>query len=228
MRLLLVEDCQDQARFTVEFLKSMGHEVDCAMSAEAAHLSLRLGAYAAVLVDLGLPDDDGMTVLRAIRARDRVTPVIVITGRALVDDRVAALRAGANDYIVKPVAFEELAARLDGLLDRAIGRESNVIHVGKLRFDPADRHLECGDKVVLLPSRESALIELLMRRVGRVVRRDTLEHQLYGMGSEHGSNALDVLTHRLRRRLDRLGAGVEIRTLRGTGIALTDRSAPEM
>jgi DNA-binding response OmpR family regulator len=220
MRLLLVEDSQDLARMFAEMLKGMGHQIDWVASAEAARLSLGLGSYAAVLLDLGLPDDDGLTVVRAIRARDRHTPIIVMTGRSGIDDRVLALRSGANDYLIKPIDLEELAARLDGLLDRAIDRAVDLIRLGGLCFDPADRHLECRGRALLLPARERALIELLLRRAGRVVRRETIEHQLYGAAGDHGSNVLDVLVHRLRRRLHDAGAGVAIRTLRGEGLAI--------
>lgn len=229
MRLLVVEDSEQLAMLFGETLNSMGYRIDRVATAEAARVALGLMAsgqcaYAAVLLDLGLPDEDGMDLLRAIRAHDRQTPIIVITARSLIGDRVGALRAGANDYLVKPFDFEELAARLGGLIDRATDRMADHIQLGHLIYEPASKHLECRGKVLLLPARERDLVDFLLRRTGRLVPRAVLEHHLYGLGSDHGSNVLDVLIHRLRRRLKMSGAGVQIETIRGSGVVLTASS----
>jgi DNA-binding response OmpR family regulator len=222
MRLLLVEDNEELSRLLVDALIGVGFAVDAVSRAEAARLALDVCGYAAVVLDLGLPDDDGLGVLAAMRHRGDTTPVLILTARGAIGDRVKGLRAGADDYLTKPFAFDELHARLEAVLRRPGELLGHLLRCGGLTFDLGARQVALDGTAVPFFARERDLLEILMRRKGRVVQKQHLESQIYGMDSTVGSNALDVLVHRLRKRLDALGAGVVIHTVRGVGFMLAE------
>lgn len=222
MRLLIVEDHDDLVALLRRLLAEAGFASDHAGSAEDALLMLELGSYAAVVLDVGLPDGDGREVARQLRARGDTTPVILLTARGSVEDRVAGLAAGGDDYLVKPFAPEELVARVQALLRRSGLVADRPIACGNLRFDPATREVRVAGRPAVLFARELALFELLIQRRERVVAKAQIEAQLFGMEETLGSNALEVCVHRLRRRLAEAGASAQIVTVRGVGYMLAE------
>ena len=179
----------------------------------AGELALRGEPFAAVVLDLGLPRQDGPTLLRKTRARGANTPILVLTARDAIDDRVATFDSGADDYVVKPVDLDELAARLRALIRRSRGEPAPVLEIGGLRLDPAARTVSFERQPVDLQAREFNLLQELMSNAGRVLSRDQLERRLYPWGEEVDSNAVEVHVHHLRKKL----APALIRTVRGVG-----------
>jgi DNA-binding response OmpR family regulator len=220
MRLLVVEDSADLVSMLESLLSSAGYAIDHAGTVEDANLFLMTGHYAAVVLDLGLPDGSGLSVIRAMRDRRDHTPVIALTALGAVADRVAGLAVGADDYLTKPFAPDELVARLQALLRRSGTIVDRWIECGNVRYDPATRDVAVSDVPVILSARELELLDLLIRRAGRVVSKATVEAQLFGVGDDLGSNAIEVYVHRLRRRLALINASAEIVTVRGLGYML--------
>lgn len=213
MRILLVEDDGMIAAGLRTALRQEGHTVDHVAAAPAAAEALRGSAFDLVLLDLGLPQGDGLEVLRGLRARRDATPVIIVTARDEVRSRVAGLDAGADDYVLKPFDLDELSARIRSVLRRHGGRgEPSIEHRG-LRLDPATREVWREGAPVALSGREYAVLEALLLRPGTVLSRAQLEDRLYGWDEDIGSNAVEVYIHALRRKL---GADA-IRTMRGVG-----------
>jgi two-component system OmpR family response regulator/two-component system response regulator QseB len=217
MRLLLVEDDRmigDSLRLA---LRQEGHAVDWVYDASAANAALGSERFDLVLLDLGLPEPEtrgsGLDVLRSLRARGDATPVIVLTARDGVNDRVAGLDAGADDYLVKPFELDELAARMRAVMRRHAGRSEPVLEHGGLRLDPATRQVTLNGEPVLLSAREFAVLEALLQRPGAILSRAQIEDRLYGWGEAIESNAVSVYVHQLRRKL---GADF-IQTMRGVG-----------
>jgi DNA-binding response OmpR family regulator len=225
MRLLIIED---EARI-VEILRSAlsrsGFAVDAVGRCGDARAALEVNPYDAVILDLGLPDGDGLALLKDMRARGNAVPVLVLTARDAVEHRVAGLDTGADDYLVKPFAMSEVIARIKALLRRPEGALGAQLRSGNIAFDTIGRDLRIGETVLVLPRRESAILEHLMRRTGRVVPKTVLEEKLYGIDDELGSNAIPVHIHHLRRKLMNRGATVEIHTVRGVGYLLVDGNA---
>lgn len=206
-------------------LESVALATDSAHSAESAKLMLQLSRYAAVILDLGLPDGDGLSVLRELRGRGNPTPVLILTARASVLERVIGLDAGADDYLGKPFAIEELIARIHALLRRPGAMLGKVLEAGNLVFDSVTRETTVAGKPINMPARELEILELLLRRQNRVVPKPVVESQLFGSEDPSGSNAIEVYVHRLRRRLETAHAGVAIHTLRGIGYLLAPMDA---
>lgn len=225
MRLLIVEDNARLAALVAGPLGQAGYACDLAESLEQADAAIAVARYDAIVLDLGLPDGDGMDWLKARRAKGFGVPVLVLTARGALDDRITGLDAGADDYLVKPAATDEIAARIRALLRRPGGRASPVLHVGALTFDSAARRAHFGGTLLDLTRRETDLLELLMREAGSVVRRERIENALYAFDEEVSPNAIEAVVSRLRRRLQALGAGEMIHTLRGLGYLLEDRAA---
>ncbi|MCR5863946.1 MAG: response regulator [Aquincola tertiaricarbonis] len=223
MRLLLVEDDRMIGSTLRQALRLEGHAVDWVYDAKAALATLGSEAFALVLLDLGLPEPErlgsGLDVLRQMRARGDLTPVIVLTARDALEDRVAGLDAGADDYLVKPFELDELAARMRAVLRRHAGRAAPLLQHEGITLDPATRQVTRDGTPVLLSAREFALLEALMARPGAILSRQQLEDKLYGWGEEVESNTVSVYIHQLRRKL---GADV-IRTMRGLGYYLGRR-----
>jgi len=220
MRLLLVEDDRMIGESLQRALRLEGYAVDWVRDAAAADSTLASERFDLVLLDLGLPPGagvggpaDGLSVLRAARARHDATPVIVLTARDARGDRVAGLDAGADDYLVKPFEFDELNARIRAVLRRHAGRAEPVLSAGGVTLDPATRRVTRDGAPVPLSAREFAVLEALLVKPGAVLSRAQLEDRLYGWGEEIESNAVSVYVHQLRRKL---GADF-IRTVRGVG-----------
>ncbi len=178
--------------------------------------------YDAMLLDLGLPDSDGLTVLKKIRSLKRQLPVLILTARDAVEDRVRGLDEGADDYLVKPFAMPELISRIKALLRRPGGALGAILISGNLTLDTLGRDVKIGCNAASLSRREIAVLEHLMRRLNRVVPREVLEEKLYGFEDELESNAVPVHIHHLRRKLEKNGATSKIHTVRGIGYILAD------
>lgn len=217
MRLLLIEDNERLAGFVGTALAAAGFMVDHCTAANDGEAALATVRYAVLLLDLGLPDDDGMNLLRRIRKTTSELPILVLTARDGVDDRVNGLNAGADDYLLKPFAMEELIARINALLRRP----GHALTVGNLSFDTVSREVFVGGSVFALARRERSVLEQLMRRSGRVVPKDVLCDSVYGFEENFGINSIEVAVHRLRKRLLNVGATIKIHTLRGIGYLLT-------
>jgi DNA-binding response OmpR family regulator len=222
MRLLLIEDNVELARLLASGLAKAGLASDAVETAAAADLALQTRQYAAAVLDLGLPDGDGLDLLKAIRARRDPTPVLILTSRGALDDRILGLQAGADDYLLKPFALEELTARLHALLRRPGQFLGLVLEVGELTLDSHARQVFARGQPLALTARELSLVELLMRRSGRVVLKQHIEDQLFGLDGEVGSNAVEVLVHRLRRKLEPIEPRATIHTVRGVGYLLSE------
>jgi len=213
MRLLLVEDDALLGDGLEAGLAQAGFEVDWVRDGVAALHAVDAGGYAAAILDLGLPKVAGFEVLQRIRARGLRLPVLILTARDAVGDRVRGLDAGADDYLVKPADLGELAARLRALIRRSKGEADPRLRIGAVELDPAARDVFHDGQPVTLKPREFALLHELMLNAGRVLTREQLEDRLYRWGDEIESNAIEVHVHRLRRKL----APELIRTVRGVG-----------
>lgn len=227
MRILLVEDDPTLRPLVQRNLAAQGFVVDTASTLEAAEHALDAGGFDAVLLDLSLPDGDGTDLLKRLRARRSNIPVIAVTARDGVDDRVAGLNLGADDYVVKPFATEELAARLRAVLRRPVEALALRLAVGNVELDPAQGAVSVRGKGISVPRKELAILELLMRRAGRVVARGAIEQGVYSLGEEIGSNAIDANISRLRRRLSESESDLIIHAVRGVGYMLTVAPTPD-
>ena len=216
MRLLLIEDDAMIAENVQEALRQGGYTVDWADTGRAAELSLANGVYDLVLLDLGLPRKDGVTVLEEYRRRGGLAPVLIITARDAIADRIRGLDAGADDYLVKPFDLDELAARVRALSRRRTGQVQPVYVHGRIRLDPASHEVSLEGVALHLVPREFTLLQALIEEPTRVFSRAELEDKLYGWGDEVGSNTIEVYVHSLRRKL---GAD-QILTVRGVGYRL--------
>lgn len=222
MRLLLIEDEPELSQLVGGNLSRAGFAVDAAASLDEAQAAVKTMRYDVILLDRRLPDGDGLDFLKALRSRDDATPVIILTARDAVADRVLGLNGGADDYLVKPFAIEELVARVNAVLRRPAEALNLRLRVGNLEFDTAHREASVDGHAIQLPRREVGLLELLLRRAGRVVTRDALQDALYGAGDEIESNAVDANLSRLRKRLSESGADVRIRAVRGVGYLIQE------
>ncbi|MEH3122440.1 MAG: response regulator transcription factor [Sphingomonas phyllosphaerae] len=221
MRILLIEDDRALAEALTAALLQRGLTVDHAASLDEAEAYMAAVDHAAILLDLGLPDGDGLAWLRRRRAGGETRPVLALTARGSVEARVRGLHDGADDYIVKPFDADELHARLLAVLRRQGGYLGVSLTCARLTFDVETRTVRVGETVLTLSTRETELLELLLRRAGNVVPKRVVEDQLFGAGSDQGSrNAVEVYVHRLRKRLDEAGTGARIETVRGVGYLL--------
>lgn len=222
MRLLVIEDEARIADLVKAGLVRAGFAVDVVAQCADARLALAVTPYDAAVVDLGLPDGDGVSLVRELRTEGSQLPVLMLTARDTIEDRVCGLDSGADDYLVKPFAMAELVARTKALLRRPGGALGMTLKAGNIRFDTVARDVQVGDNCLVLPRRESAILEQLMRRLGRVVPKAILEEKLYGIDDEHESNTIPVHVHHLRRKLLDAGATAEIHTIRGVGYLFTE------
>ena len=213
MRILLVEDDEMIGQEVQLALRQAQYSADWVRHAQQADTALRTTPYDAVLLDLGLPDQDGLFVLKRLRERDQPIPVIIVTAREAIDERIAGLDAGADDYVLKPFDIDELLARVRALIRRSTGSSSVAYKWGSVWIDVASKRAKLKDETVVLSAREWAVLESLVMRPGNVFSRAQLEEKLYGWGEEVSSNAIEVHIHNLRRKL-----GSElIRNVRGIG-----------
>jgi two-component system OmpR family response regulator/two-component system response regulator QseB len=213
MRILLAEDDPMLGDGLRAGLRQLGFQVDWVRDGMAAERELATGDYAAAVLDLGLPLKDGLDVLQALRARKITTPVLVLTARDAVPDRIRGLDLGADDYVVKPVDLHELGARLRSLVRRSHGQMQDALRCGPVLLEPAARRVSLSGETVTLSTREFDLLHVLMLNAGRVLSREQLEQQLYSWGYEVDSNAIEVHIHHLRRKLH----PDVIHTVRGVG-----------
>lgn len=213
MRILLVEDDELLGDGLQAGLRHCGFAADWLRDGESARAALASEEYAAVVLDLGLPRLDGLSLLRGLRAAGNPIPVLVLTARDATSDKVNGLDSGADDYLVKPVDLDEVAARLRALIRRAGGQATPILRVANVEFDPAGRRAYLDGQALELPAKELAILEVLIRNAGKVISRAQLESALYGWSDGVESNAVEVYIHHLRRKL-----GAErIRTQRGIG-----------
>ncbi|MBK5568534.1 response regulator transcription factor [Ensifer sp. 2YAB10] len=220
MRLLLVEDELEMATALSAALGRYDMILDHAPTLDHALAALANHVHDGIILDRQLPDGDGLSLIPRVRALKSGIPVIVLTARGAVDERVRGLDMGADDYLAKPFAVEELLARIRALMRRSPDIAPMTARIGKLVFDFDGRQAQVSGQVLDLPRRELLVLETLARRQGRTVQRSTLEESVYGYDDEIQSNSLDAHVSRLRRKLAESGAGVEIHSIRGVGYLL--------
>jgi two-component system OmpR family response regulator len=221
MRILLVEDHAELADQIATRIEHGVFEVDRADTIESARESLQRAPYVLTLMDRRLPDGDGLSLVPEIRVKQPGIRILMLTALDAVDDKIGGLDAGADDYLTKPFNLEEMMARIRASLRRPGGDPAPPIVIGALSFDLCARAVSVNGHPILLHRRELTLLEVLVRRVGRVVGRKPLMAEIYGLNEEIQPHALTILVSRLRSRLDELGAGVEIHTARGVGYLIT-------
>ncbi len=222
MRILLIEDHQRLAQSIVEGLTGFGFGVDFFMTAEDGFSATKSISYDAIILDLGLPDRDGLDLIQELRATASWIPILILTARDGIDERVEGLDRGADDYLLKPFAMKELAARLRAVLRRPGGPLGTNIDIGNITLDTAARQLKVDGRTVAIPPRELDALELLMRRADQVVPKRLFEDSVYGLSDEVAPNTIEALVSRLRRRLETIEARVSIHTLRGIGYLLKE------
>jgi DNA-binding response OmpR family regulator len=222
MRLLIVEDNEELAELLAKGLQTAGYEADILSTVQEARSVLQTTFYAALILDLGLPDGDGLELLHEIRHRRNPIPVLVLTARGGLHDRVQGLRSGADDYLVKPFALEELIARLEAQLRRPGQLLGSSLRIANLEFDTQNRQVSIDERPQPLSARETAVLELLLRSKGRVVSKKQVQEHIYGHSGELASNAIEVNVHRLRKQLSDRGAKVRVYTIRGVGYMIEE------
>jgi len=224
VRILIAEDDPILADGLAASLRDSGHSVDCVATGEKADCAISMFEFDLLILDLGLPRMSGLDVLKRLRERNHDLPVLILTAQDGVDDRVRGLDLGADDYLAKPFALEELKARVRALARRGPAGKPAPVEFGRLTFDQAGRVARVGGAVLELSARELALLELLLLRVDRTVSKAQLLDHMCEWGEEVSTNAIEVYVHRLRRKLE--SAGVEIVTLRGIGYRIRETTPP--
>jgi DNA-binding response OmpR family regulator len=222
MRILIVEDNRTYGHLVAQRLAQAGLDSDEVTSARDARRAILTVRYSAVLLDLGLPDEDGIVLLRDIRSAGHTMPIMIVTARHNLEHRVQGLREGADDYLPKPFSMEELLARLHALLRRPGQTLGPLLTVGNVSLDTGNRQLKVGDSIQLMRVREQEVLELLIRNRGRVVTRRNFEERLFGLRTEQETNTLDVYVHRVRKMLANADATVKIHTIRGVGFLMSE------
>ncbi len=222
MRLLYVEDNEKLSRNTSASLQKNSFVVDAVHTGEDAVHSVKSYAYDAIVLDLGLPDIDGLKVLEAIKRVNAEIPVIICTARDTLDERIRGLNSGSDDYLVKPFDVAELIARIRAVLRRPGGALGLTLRAGNIRFDTIERSVTINAEPVRFSRRELELLEVFMRHKGRVLSREAIEDSLFGFNDPPTPNAIEVATHRLRKKLTEQRATTSIHTLRGIGYMLED------
>lgn len=222
MRLLIVEDNVELARLLAKGLKTSGYDADLLTTTTEARAALSTTSYAALILDLSLPDGDGMSILREIRHRNDPLPVLVLTARDGVHDRVSGLRTGADDYLVKPFALEELVARLEAILRRPGQLLGSSLNLANLVYDTEGHQIFIDGTPHVFSARETSVLEILLRRQGRVVPKKNVEDHIFGLSGDVASNAVEVYVFRLRKQLAEKGAKIQIHTIRGVGYLMSE------
>ncbi|MBN8807537.1 MAG: response regulator [Sphingomonas sp.] len=220
MRLLIVEDNVELAEAVRSAFERKHIRCDVAHIAEDAAILIETTTYALVILDLGLPDEDGIALLRRLRGAQRREPILILTARGAVESRIDGLSAGADDYMTKPFHFDELHARVQAVLRRGSTYQEHVLRAAGLELDIETRQVTIDGKAADMSLREVELLELLLRRIDHVVPKRLLEDQLFGAGDTLGSNAVEVYIHRIRRRLQSTGLPLTVQTVRGVGYML--------
>lgn len=220
MRILCVEDDIELADVIGQSLRLRGHVVDMVHDGEAADSAHFPERYSLIILDLSLPKIDGLDLLLRIRDRDQRTPVLILTARASIADRVAGLDRGADDYLAKPFALEELEARVRALLRRNTAAGARTLELGDVALDLEGRRVDIGGQQLELPRRELDVLELLLIEAGKIVSKERLLEHVFGIDDEVGVNAVEIYVHRLRKRL--AGANISIKTYRGLGYMIDE------
>jgi DNA-binding response OmpR family regulator len=220
MKLLLAEDDSKLLRHLAAGLRGAGHVVDCAQDGSEARWAIENGSYEALVLDIMMPQVDGVTLVRGLRRRGVTAPVIFVTARGEVRDRVAGLDAGADDYLVKPFSLEELLARLRALTRRNRGEVSQVLRVANLELDLVARSVRRGTENIELTNREFALLELLAQSAPRTVSKSAIVERVWDQRFDGGTNVVNVYINYLRSKIDQPGQPSLIHTVRGIGFAL--------
>jgi DNA-binding response OmpR family regulator len=222
MRLLIVEDNIELARLVAGGLAAAGYATDVVGSVGEARDAVRSVSYAAMILDLGLPDGDGLSVLLELRRRTDPLPVLVLTARDGLQDRVNGLRNGADDYLAKPFAVVELVARLEAILRRPGQLLGSSLNLANLVYDTESRQIFIDGVPKIFSARETSVLEILLRRQGRVVPKKNVEDHIFGLTGEVASNAVEVYVSRLRKQLGEYGAKILIHTIRGVGYLMAE------
>jgi len=222
MRILLIEDSARLRELLCEAIRDAGWKIDAFPTAEEGRLALAGAEYDLLLLDLGLPDEDGIDVLKSLRAAKVQTPILVLTARSAIDERIAGLDAGADDYLAKPFHNGELIARIRALMRRAPMASMPTLEFAALQLDVASRRVTCGDDEIGLTPSEKGLLELLMRNGGKVVAKPKIEHAFSEFGDERSSNAVELAVSRLRKKLDGYPTRAAIETVRGVGYMMRE------
>ncbi len=226
MKILVVEDEQRVAQFIQKGLKEEGHAVDCAYDGEEGGFLAEVNEYDLIILDLMLPKKSGLGVCAEIRERGVSTPVLMLTARDAVQDKVRGLDAGADDYLTKPFVFEELLARVRALLRRGSESKTPILKIADLELDPMSRRVMRGGKPIRLTTKEYALLEYMLRNPNRVLSRTRIGEHVWDMNFDPESNVIDVYVSHLRNKVDK-GFDVSlIHTLRGQGYMLTEDAPP--
>jgi two-component system response regulator QseB len=220
MRALIVEDQERLAGLIEAGLRRAGFAADQAGNLDLADVALSAAKFDLILLDLGLPDGDGMRWLKAARARGLSTPVLIVTARGELEDRVGGLDTGADDYVTKPFEMDELLARCRALVRRPYDTVGAVLISGDVALDTVARRVEVSGRDAEFGKRETDILETLLRRPGRVVTREDIEQRIYGFGEEVTPNALEVAVSRIRKKLADAGSALVIHTVRGVGYYL--------
>ncbi|MDS0862488.1 response regulator transcription factor [Burkholderia pseudomultivorans] len=219
-RVALIEDHQRLAAMVRQALSGAGIETDLFSTVSEASYGVNRGDYAVLIIDRGLPDGDGLTFLRALRAAGQMTPCLMLTARDALHDRVDGLESGADDYVTKPFAMSELVARVRTLMRRPPTLAELVVSFADITVDPQQRAMRRGAETVTLAQAELQIMLCLVEAAGRTVRHAALEHAAWGLGEAVTPNALEVTLHRLRKKLTALGAATRLANIRGAGFAL--------
>lgn len=222
MRVLLVEDNAKLASLTSEAMRSHGFAVDWVSSAGDAEEAMSTISYEAVILDLGLPDRDGLSLLEPVRRRAPSTPILILTARDAASSIIDALDSGADDYLVKPFVMGVLISRVRALMRRPALRHDTILSERNVHLDLSQHVTKVGETELQLSRREFAALELFLRRFNRVLSKGEVEESIYGFGEELSSNAVEVLIHRLRKKLQAAGAAIDIHNMRGVGYMLTE------
>lgn len=222
MRILLIEDSARLRELLCEAIRDEGWRIDAFETAQEGRDALREGSYDLLLLDLGLPDEDGIDFLKSFRDAGAQTPVLVLTARGAIDERIAGLDAGADDYLAKPFHNGELTARIRALIRRSPVTSMPILEFGALKLDVASRQVTCADHDVALAPSEKGLLELLMRNGGKVVAKTKIEHAFSEFGDERSSNAVELAVSRLRKKLEGHETRLSIETIRGVGYMMRE------
>jgi two-component system, OmpR family, response regulator len=226
VRLLLAEDSERLQELLSESLKQAGYMLDVVATAAELFSSVGATKYDLLIIDLGLPDGDGLSAIRDLRATGMSVPILIITARGSIDDRIVGLDSGADDYLIKPFNHAELLARIRALLRRPSELQGPVLRRGRTEFDQAKDEVRCSGRSIQLRLSERRLLAELMRRSGAVVAKSAIEGTLSQSSRDLSPNAVEALISRLRRALSDAGSGIVIETVRGVGYRLTEEDAP--
>jgi len=226
-RVAIVEDRERLASMLRQALASVGIQADLFSGISEAAYGLRQADYAVLIIDRGLPDGDGLTFLRTLRAAGQMTPCLMLTARDALHERVDGLESGADDYVTKPFAMTELVARVRSLMRRPVALTALVASFADIVVDPGQREMRCDDRAVVLAPAELQIMLCLVEADGRTVRHAVLEHAAWGLGEAVTPNALEVTVYRLRKKLVAINARTRLTNLRGAGFALEEAFGQE-